>query len=190
MLKIINSRIQIAILLLLPVLALLQSCQDDPELAPVNDGVPVITPKSKASLTLIQLNSFPQTDPSGATWDAVNIAEQDTFGAADIFFNITIPEPQPPVLWSQLSHFLNIMEPDTTPFVLLTPYEVVPFGSSIDINIYDYEVTPSLPLPDSTLMGTVNFVIDEFPDPLNPYPSYVTSEQNGFSVTIGIKWED
>src|SRR4030095_12673501 len=168
MLKIINSRIKTAILLLLPAFTLFQACQDDPVLAPVNDGVPVITPKSKASITLIQLNSFPQTDPTGATWDTPNIAELDTFGSADVFFNITIPEPQPPVLWSQISHFSDISEPDTIPFFLLTPYEVVPFGSSIDVNIYDFEISSALQLPDSTLMGTVNFLIGAYPDPLNP----------------------
>jgi len=157
-------------------------------LAPVSDGVPVITPKSKASITLIQLNSFPQTDPFGQTWDTVDAATFDTLGSPDIFFNITIPEPQPPVLWSQLSHFSNIKEFDTIPFFLLTPYEVVPFPSVIDINIYDYEIFGTT--PDSTLMGTVTFDIDAFPDPLNPYPDYVTTEINGFSMTIGIHWEE
>jgi hypothetical protein len=164
--------------------AMVTGCQDDPILTDIEDGVPVITPKSKASITLIQLNSFPVTDPGGNTWDIADPANFDTLGSADVYFNITIPEPQPPVLWSQNSHFLNVTETDTVPYFLLTPYEVVPFGSSIDINIYDYE------LPDSTLMGTVNFVIGPFPDPLNPYPSYVTTEQNGFSMTIGILWEE
>ena len=168
----------------LMIAALVTGCQDDPILPEVEDGVPVITPKSKASITLIQINSFPSTDPSGNPWDALLPAEYDTFGLADVFFNITIPDPQPPVLWSQGSHFNNVAPTDTTPYYLLTPYEVVPFGSSIDINLYDYE------LPDSTLIGTVNFLIGPFPDPLNPYPAYVITEQNGLSVTIVIRWEE
>ncbi len=159
-------------------------CQDDPFLPDVENGTPVITPKSKASITLVQLNSFPITDPGGLSWDVADPAAYDTLGEPDIFFNITPPDPQPPVLWSQNSHFLNISETDSIPYYLLTPFEVVPFGSSIDINIYDYD------LPDSTFMGKVNFVIGPFPDPLNPYPNYVVTEQNGFSVTIGIKWEE
>ena len=157
-------------------------CQDDPILTEVDEGFPVITPKSKAFIHLIQLNSAPALDPSGATWDVPDTT--DVSGDADVFFNITIPEPDPPVLWSQNSHFLNVGPNDTTAFILLTRYEVVPFGSSIDINIYDFE------LPDSTLMGKVNFTIGPFPDPLNPYPNYVITEQNGFSVTIGIIWEE
>ncbi len=164
--------------------SLISSCQDDPVLTPVEDGVPVITPKSKASINLIQLNSYPPVDPNGNLWDPVDSSIFDYQGAPDVFFNITDPSPQPPVLWSQLSHFSDVQTTDTVPFYLLTPHEVIPFGASIDVNIYDYE------LPDSTLMGTVNFLIGPYPDPLNPYPDYVTSVQNGYSVTIGIKWEE
>lgn len=160
------------------------SCQDDPVLQPVNDGIPVVTPKSKAFITLIQLNDFPMTDPGGNTWDIVDSAAFDTLGSPDIFYNITTPGPSPAVLWSQNSHFSNTGDTDTIPFYLLNEFEVVPFGSSIDVNLYDYE------LPDSTLMGNLNFTIGPFPDPLNPYPAYVTSQQNGFNLTIGIRWEE
>lgn len=168
----------------LAVVSIASSCQDDPILEPVNDGIPVITPKSKASITFLQLNSFPQVTPAGNLWDVIDLTTNDSLGQADIFFNITDPSPQPPVLWSQQSHFDNVGENDTVPFYLLEPYEVEPFGTTIDVNIYDFE------LPDSTLMGTVNFLIGEYPDPLNPYPDYVTSEQNGYSVTIGIRWAE
>ncbi len=171
-------------LFLLGIVTFVTSCQDDPYLTPVNDGIPVITPKSKAAITAIQLNSYPSVDPNGNTWDVVDSSILDYFGSPDIFFNITDPSPQPPVLWSQMSHFLDVRSIDTVSFQLLNPYEVIPFGSNIDVNIYDYE------LPDSTLMGTVNFLIGPYPDPLNPYPNYVTSDQNGFSVTIGIRWEE
>lgn len=162
----------------------MSACQDDPILEEVVDGVPVITPKSKAYITTIQLNTYPQFDPMGQTWDAVDSAMFDTLGLPDPFFNITIPDPQPPVLWSQGSHFSNTSVTDTVPYFLLNPYEVVPFGSNIDVNVYDFEIT------DSTLMGTVGFYIGQYSDPLNPYPNYVTGVQNGFSVTIGIRWED
>ncbi len=160
------------------------SCQNDPELQPVIDGVPVITPKSKAYITTIQINQFPATDINGNTWDTINTAAGDSFGLADIFFNLTIPDPSPPVIWSQQSHFSNIAHTDTTPFFLVNNFEIVPFDSYIDVNVYDYE------LPDSTYMGTVNFFIGKYPDPLNPYPNYITGNQNGYSVTIGVRYEE
>jgi hypothetical protein len=161
------------------------SCQDDPVIEEVENGVPVITPKSKASIVSVQLNDFPDLDPLGMSWDTIALtAPTDSFGRADIFFNFTDPSPQPPVFWSQGSHYSNVAPDDTVAFVLLDPYQVEPFGSYIDVNIYDYE------LPDSTLMQTVNFLIGEYPDPQNPYPDYVTTVQNGYSVTIGIKWEE
>lgn len=174
-------------LLLVLISAVFSACQDDPDLVPLDDGVPIVTPKSKASIFLIQLNEFPDTDLNGNTWDIVDPAVFDSLGEADIFFNITDPSPQPPVFWSQNSHFSDVSPPDTIPFVLLDNFEVIPFGSSIDVNIYDYE------LPDSTLMGTVNFTIGPFPDLTEPniaYPTYVTRSQNGYEVTIGIRWED
>jgi hypothetical protein len=173
-----------AALLSLSLMFLFQACQDDPELQPVVDGSPVITPKSRAYITTIQINSFPDLDPNGNPWDMVNPAEGDTLGLADIFFNITIPDPSPPVIWSQGSHFANVPPGDTVPFFLLTHFEIVPFESNIDLNIYDFE------LPDSTLMGTVPFFIGTYPDPQNPYPSYITSSQNGYSVTIGLRYEE
>lgn len=158
------------------------SCQDDPELNPNGDGNPLNNVKTKAFITLVQLNSFPDFDPLGNNWDTINEAAFDTFGRADIFFNITDPSPNPPILWNQGSHFSNVKSTDTTSFSLLNEYQVVPFGSAIDLNIYDYE------LPDSTLMGTVNFTIG--PQSGNiPYPSYITNSNNGYTVTIGIRWE-
>ena len=181
--KILQNRIAFLILGL-GIIASVPSCQDDPELQPVENGIPVITPKSKAYITQIQLNSYPTTDPNGDTWDVIDSANFDTKGLPDVFFNITVPTPQPPVLWSQNSHFSNVSEVDTVPFVLLSPYEVIPFGSDIDVNVYDYE------LPDSTLMTTATFFIGQYPDPTKPYPDYVTSIMNGYSVTIWIKWEE
>jgi len=185
MLLFLNSRIKIGLLLLIGALTIvLPSCQDDPILTPVNDGIPVFTTKTKASITSIRLDTYPSTDPNGDLWDVVDSSNNDFDGLPDIFFNITDPSPQPPVLWSQLSHFSDVRAFDSTSFILLTPYEVIPFGSNIDVNIYDYE------LPDSTLMGTVNFLIGQYPDPTNPYPESVTSVENGYSVTIGIRWEE
>src|SRR5687768_16909126 len=82
-------------------------CQDDPEIVPVNDGIPVFTPKSKASNTLIQLNTYPNLDPNGVLWDTVDTdnGNDPFYYFPDIFFNITDPSPQPPVFWSQQSHF-------------------------------------------------------------------------------------
>ena len=164
------------------VIAALPSCQDDPELVPIEDGIPEITPKSKVYITQIQLNSYPATDPNGDSWDTVDSATFDYYGLPDVFFNIPVPTPQPSVLWSQNSHFANVSQLDTVPFVLLEPYEVIPFGSDIDVNVYDYE------LPDSTLMTTASFFIGQYPNPLQPYPEYITSNLNGYSVTIWIKW--
>jgi len=159
-------------------------CQDDPYLEEIVDGNPVITPKSRAYITKIQLNTYPQLDPSGNTWDMVDSAMFDTLGLPDIFYNISIPDPQPPILWSQNSHFSNVAVGDTVPFNLLDNYEVVPFGSTIDVNVYDYEVT------DSTLMATISFFIGEYPDPANPYPSEIVTNQNGYSLSVFVRWED
>ncbi|MBL0341065.1 MAG: hypothetical protein IPP71_09150 [Bacteroidetes bacterium] len=178
-----------AFLLLSAVILLLSvsSCQDDPYLEPTVDGVPVVTPKSKVYITAVQLNTYPPVTPSGDLWDAIDSKVFDTLGLPDIFFNISDPSPDPPIFWSQNSHFKDVSETDTVFFYLLNPYFVDPFGSSLDLNVYDYE------LPDSTLMETINFTLGEFPDPLNPqkaYPTSITAIQNGYSVTIGLRWED
>lgn len=162
------------------------SCQDDPIQDPGTTGG-VITPKSKAFINLVQLNDFPDNDPGGLNWDdtiTFNTQAVDSFGRADISMNISLPGDPETVLWSQGTHFTNAAPSDTLPYLLLSPYEVIPFGSTVDVNIYDYE------LPDSTWMGKVSFVIDAYPDPDNPYPSYVTSYENGYSVTIGIIWQE
>ncbi len=185
---IVNKRIGAFYLVVVALLGLfINSCQKDPYLEPTVNGEAVVTPKSKVYITAIQLNSYPPVTPSGDLWDTVNVATFDTLGLPDVFFNLTDPSPNPPVFWSQNSHFNNVGETDTVYYYLLNPYFVDPFGSSIDVNIYDYD------LPDSTLMGTVNFTLGEFPDPAQPqtaYPSYITTVQNGFSVTMGLRWED
>lgn len=161
-----------------------QSCQDDPYLEKTENGVPIVTPKSKAYITSIQLNTYPAVTPTGDLWDTIDVVNNDTLGLPDIFFNLTDPSPDPPVFWSQNTHFSNVN--DTVNYFLLDNYFVDPFGSNIDVNIYDFE------LPDSTLIGTVNFFIGEYPGPnsTQAYPSYVTMVQNGCSVTLGLRWED
>jgi len=162
----------------------LAGCQKDPILQPLENGVPVITPKSKASITAIQINAHPEFDLAGGLWDTIDSTTFDTLGRPDIFFNITAQGTTAPVLWSQNSHFLNCGPNDSIPFFLLTPYAVEPFGSTITLNLYDYE------LPDSTFMESLDFFIGEYPDPTNPYPSSITQTKNGYSVSVGIKWED
>jgi hypothetical protein len=158
------------------------SCQKDPVLDANNDQAGNGPAKTRAFITLIQLNNFPSNDPNGLDWDSAFQGGTDSINA-DIFFNITDPSPQPPVFWAQNSHFSDVEAGDTVAYQLQNnEYEVMPFGSSIDVNIYDYE------LPDSTFMGKVNFTIGPFStDPT--YPAYVTKEENGYSVTIGIRWE-
>jgi len=163
-------------------------CQDDPILEETGPDGTTGAPKSRAFITLIQINSFPSTNPAGLSWDDLLPAEYDTFGRPDLFLNITGPPPDPPVFWSQNSHFLNVNAGDTIPFFLLDNFEVVPLGSDIDVNIYDYELDP-VTGPDSTLMGTVSFFIGQYPDP-TPWPTYITNEQNGYSITLGLRWEE
>lgn len=180
-----KSRFSTISLLLLAILVTgLSGCQEDPILQPLENGVPVITPKSKASITAIQINAHPEFDSAGALWDTIDSTTFDTLGRPDIFFNITAQGTTTPVLWSQNSHFLNCGTNDTIPYYLLTPYAVEPFGSTITVNLYDYE------LPDSTYMESLDFFIGEYPDPANPYPSSITQTKNGYSVSVGIKWED
>jgi len=169
-------------ILALSILAIFMvGCQDDP--IDINNGPNgSIVAKTGAYINTIQISSFPATDPSGLTWDDTNSAALDTFGLADIFFNLSPQNDPGTVLWSQGTHFNNRAGTDTTAYYLVHPYEVIPFGSTIDVNVYDYE------LPDSTWMGKVSFLIDQFPDPDNPYPSYVTGFENGYTITIGITW--
>src|SRR5688572_33262106 len=95
---------------------LLPSCQDDPVLEDLENGIPVITPKSNASIFLVQLNSFPPVDPVGITWDIPvpdpTLPPFHPNADPDIFFNFTDPSPQPPVFWSQPSHYANISGTD------------------------------------------------------------------------------
>ncbi|MFM7079344.1 MAG: hypothetical protein ACKOYC_06090 [Bacteroidota bacterium] len=159
-------------------------CQEDPILQPIENGNPVITPKTKASITLVQLNGHPELDPAGILWDSIDSTTLDTMGRPDVFFNISPTGNTTPVIWSQNSHFLNCDMSDTLVYTLVQPFQVQPFGTTLAVNIYDYE------LPDSTFMETLDFFIGEYPDPTNPYPDYVTQSKNGYSVTIGIKWEE
>lgn len=159
-------------------------CQEDPILQPIENGIPVITPKTKASITLIQLNTHPEFDPTGSFWDVIDTTTLDTLGRPDVFFNMSPSGNTTPVLWSQNSHFLNCGLSDTLAYTLVQPFPIEPFGTTLAVNLYDYE------LPDSTFMETLDFFIGEYPDPTNPYPDYVTQVKNGYSVTIGIKWEE
>jgi|GEM_PF-1058349 len=163
------------------------ACQDDPYLEPTIDGEPIVTPKSKVYITGIQINTYPSVTPMGDLWDVIDSTTFDTLGLPDIFFNLSDPSPNPPIFWSQPSHFSNVSDTVPAYYTLLEPYFVEPFGSYIDVNVYDYE------LPDSTFMGKVNFFLGEFPDPSDPqtaYPSSVTKFENGYSISIGLKWED
>ena len=166
------------------IIMVFNGCQKDPILQEIQNGVPVFTPKTKASITAIQINAHPEFDPNGNLWDNIDSTTFDTLGRPDIFFNISEPGTTSPVLWSQNSHFLNCGPLDSIPYYILSPYQVEPFGSTIRVNLYDYE------LPDSTFMESLEFFIGEYPDPLNPYPTSVTQAKNGYSVSIGIRWED
>jgi len=160
------------------------SCQKDPDLQPIENGNPVITPKTKAYITAIQLNTHPELDATGALWDTIDSTTLDTLGRPDIFFNITQSGSTTPVLWSQNSHFLNCGMNDTLPYFLINPHQVDPFGSTISVNLYDYE------LPDSTFMESLDFFIGTYPDPANPYPTSITQTKNGYSVSVGVRWEE
>lgn len=177
-------KFRILILFLVMVQVIFNSCQDDPYLELPDDGNTVITPKSRAFISFIQLNSHPAVTPSGDPWDIADTLTGDPMGYPDIFFNITDLSAQPAVFWSQPTHFANVSPSDTLPYYLQSEYEVVPFGSDINLNIYDFE------LPDSTLMGSLTFYIGQYPDPLQPYPDYITQVQNGYSLTLGIRWEE
>jgi hypothetical protein len=68
--------------------------------------------------------------------------------------------------------------------LLPEPFSVLPFGSTIAVNLYDYE------LPDSTFMETFDFFVGTYSDPANPYPSALIQTKNGYTVAVGIRWED
>ena len=102
------------LLLILFFASLITACQEDPGLEPSDNEDVIITPKSRAFITGIQINSFPATDLTGNSWDAIDSTIGDVNGEADIFFNITDPSPNPPVFWSQNSHFSDVGSNDTT----------------------------------------------------------------------------
>ncbi len=163
-----------------------QACQDDPFLQLPDTGNEPETPKSRAFVRFIQLNQHPDVDPVGNLWDVPDtIPGGDTIGLPDIFFNISDQAPQPAIFWSQPSHFANVNVGDTLPYYMQSEFEVIPFGSDISVNVYDYE------LPDSTLMQTLTFFIGEYGPPSpKKYPDYLTQVLNGYSVTLGIRWEE
>jgi hypothetical protein len=59
---------------------LITACQEDPVLEPADNEDVIITPKSRAFITGIQINSFPGTDPSGNSWDAIDTTTGDVNG--------------------------------------------------------------------------------------------------------------
>ena len=158
-------------------------CQDDPELGGPGGEDGVLNP-TRAYVNGIRVNSFPATDPTGATWDVPedSILPVDPNGLPDIMLNITDVYPEPPVYWAQESHFANVDVADSVAYTLVEPYEVAMLDSYFLINIYDYDV------PDSTLMGSVTLYVGQYPDPENPYPSAVLIQENGYSVTVGLSW--
>lgn len=165
---------------------LVNSCQDDPYVEPAPGDGP-LTPKSSAYITGIRLNSFPALDPMSLPWDTINdsIPPLDPNGLADPFFNLTdFNTSNPLVFWSQGTHFENVDLTDSVAYTLTTPYKAEPFNTNFKLNVYDFD------LPDSVLMGYVTLFIGEYPDPDNPYPDAVLIEENGISVTVGLKWEE
>ena len=90
-------------LLLIFAAATFTACQKDPVLEALNNGQPVITPKTKASITVIQINGHPDLDSLGSTWDSIDSTNFDTLGRPDVFFNISAIGSISPVLWSQNS---------------------------------------------------------------------------------------
>ena len=162
---------------------LFHACQDDPILPDSADGDSDNIVKTRAFITQVQLNSFPPLDPNGELWDAIDSSTFDYFGLPDISFNITDPSPGGAVLWNQASHFANIPSDSIVYYILTQPHEVIPIESFINVNIYDFDLT------DSLLMGTVNFYIGE--SQVSPrYPTVLTESQNGYSVSIGLRWEE
>jgi hypothetical protein len=179
------SRNFLKIIYLGVVLTYMAGCQDDPYVEPGDDGDGTITPKSAVRITAIRLNSFPLLDPNGNTWDMIDtVPPVDLLGDPDIMFNLSDFEPQPLVFWSQESHFSNVKQTDSVVFILLDPYRIEPLDTYYSLNIYDFDV------PDSTKMGFVTFYAGPYPDPDNPYPTSVLINENGFSVIVGLAWEE
>ncbi len=160
-------------------------CQDDPYVEPDEDDDGTITPKTAVRITAIRLNTFPLLDPNGNTWDMIDtVPPVDLNGDPDIMFNLSDFEPQPLIFWSQESHFSNVTQTDSVEFILLDPYRIEPLDTYYSLNIYDFDV------PDSTKMGFVTFYAGPYPDPDNPYPTSVLINENGFSVIVGLAWEE
>jgi hypothetical protein len=181
--KILNIRI--LTLILGCALFTFQACQEDPFLVPPDNGNTEETPKSRAFITFIQLNQHPVLDPSGNLWDIVDSSSGDFNGEPDIFFNFSDQSAQPVIFWSQPTHFSNVSELDTLPYYLQTEFEVIPFGSDISVNVYDHE------LPDSTLMQTLTFFIGEYGPPSpKKYPDAIIQVLNGYSIMLGLRWEE
>lgn len=177
----INKSISRIYFLMVSLAVIFTSCQDDPIIpgSPDEDDQLV---KTKVYISTIQINDYPGLDPNGALWDTIDTVA-DPFGYPDIFFNITDPAQGNSVLWSQNTHFSNVPTLQPTAYYLTQPYQVIPVGTSLDLNIYDFE------LPDSTLMNTISFFIGE--SPTSPkYPEAVTQIVNGYSVSLGLIWEE
>lgn len=157
------------------------ACQDDP-IVPGSPEEEDLIVKTKVYISTIQINDYPGLDPNGALWDTIDTVA-DPSGQPDIFFNITDPAQGNSVVWSQQTHFENVPTLQPTAYFLTQPYQVIPVGTSLDLNIYDYE------LPDSTLMNTISFFIGE--SPTSPkYPEAITQVINGYSVSMGLIWEE
>ena len=161
-------------------------CQDDPYIEPAFIPGDSITSKSAVYITGVRLNSYPLTDPSGLVWDTINTINLplDPLGLPDPFFNLSDFEPEPLIFWSQESHFSDVSQTDSIAYVLTNPFKIEQLNTTFSLNIYDYDV------PDSTKMGFVNLFVGQYPDPLNPYPTSVLIQENGFSVIVGFQWEE
>jgi hypothetical protein len=168
-------------LLMVSLAVIFTSCQDDPIIPGSPDDEDLII-KTKVYISAIQINDYPGLDPNGALWDTIDTIT-DPFGQPDIFFNITDPAQGNSVIWSQQTHFQNVPTLQPTAYYLTQPFQVIPVGTSLDLNIYDYE------LPDSTLMNTISFFIGE--NPTSPkYPDAITQNVNGYSVSLGLIWQE
>jgi hypothetical protein len=157
------------------------ACQDDPIIPGSAEEDDQII-KTKVYISTIQINDYPGLDPNGQLWDTIDTVS-DPSGQPDVFFNITDPAQGNTVVWSQQTHFKNVPTLQPTAYFLTQPYQVIPVGSNLDLNVYDFE------LPDSTLMNTISFFIGE--NPVSPkYPEVITQTVNGYSVSLGLIWEE
>lgn len=159
----------------------LPSCQDDP-IFPEGENGDEESPKSRVFITAIQLNDYPSLDPSGNTWDPLDTS-YDVNGDPDITFTLSEPGTGGNAIWTQASHFSNIPPATPVAYYFTEPLQIQPVGINLNVDIHDYE------LPGTVPMGSVEFFIGE--SPVTPkYPTQLDATVNGYSVSIGLRWEE